>query len=231
MRSKLNEGSLNLNAHSSRLDRDDPSKASPPSGAMGEHTAEALLGLVVLIWGINFSVIKSAFDQVSPLGFNALRFPIACGVLFFLLRGRGGGVGLPLPALKRIALLGAVGHFGYQVFFVYGLSVTLAGNASVLLATTPIWTTVLSAWAGHESIEGRLWVSLLGTVAGVVLVTLGGSASVGAGSSEELLGAISLVLASIVWAVYTVGGRPLVQQYGALRVTAWALWFGTLRWC
>ncbi len=194
---------------------------------MGVRTAELWLAVLVLIWGVNFSVIKSAFDWISPMGFNALRFPVACVVLFLLLRRQGGTIVLPAPALRRIAALAMIGHFAYQVFFVYGLDVTLAGNAAVLLSTTPIWTTLLSARAGHEAITGKIWAAAVGTVAGVAMVTVGGADVVATGSGTYL-GGLLMVSASIVWAVYTVGGRPLVREYGALPVTAWALWFGTL---
>jgi len=195
---------------------------------MGSGTAELWLAVLVLIWGVNFSVIKSAFDWVSPMGFNALRFPVACVVLYLLLRRQGGAIALPSWALRRIATLALIGHFAYQAFFAVGLDLTLAGNASVLLATTPIWTTLLSAKAGHETIGGRLWLATIGTVTGVVMVTLGGASDLGLRGGGALWGELLMVLAAMVWAVYTVGGRPLVEKYGALPVTAWALWFGTI---
>lgn len=182
---------------------------------------------LVLIWGLNFSVIKSAFDYIGPLGFNALRFPVACLTLLVALRSQRRSIHLPRAALARIAALGIIGHLGYQVLFIYGLSVTLAGTASVLLATTPIWTSLLSAWAGHESVGARLWLAAGGTVVGIGLVAGGGS-GIPEGLGSSLTGDLALVLASVVWSIYTVGGRRLVEVHGALRVTAWALWFGTL---
>ncbi|HIE92945.1 MAG TPA: EamA family transporter [Acidobacteria bacterium] len=42
---------------------------------------DALLLLVVSIWGSNFTIVKAAIEQIPPLGFNALRLVIACVVL------------------------------------------------------------------------------------------------------------------------------------------------------
>ena len=57
-----------------------------------------------------------------------------------------------------MALIGILGHVVYQLCFIVGLDLTLAGNASLLLATTPVWTMVLSSWAGHERPEPRVQV-------------------------------------------------------------------------
>ena len=42
--------------------------------------------LVVLIWGINFSVTKAAFRSFPPLAFTAVRFVLASGLLLLLTR-------------------------------------------------------------------------------------------------------------------------------------------------
>ena len=37
---------------------------------------------MVLIWGVNFPVAKAALTELSPLAFNALRFPLAALVVY-----------------------------------------------------------------------------------------------------------------------------------------------------
>jgi drug/metabolite transporter (DMT)-like permease len=61
----------------------------------------------------------------------------------------------------------------------------------------------------------------------MVLVVLGGQG--GLGLDEGLLaGDLLLVLAAITWATYTVGTQDLTREYGALAVTSWTLWVGTI---
>ena len=36
-----------------------------------------------------------------------------------------------------------------------------------------------------------------------------------------------MLVASLLWATYTVAGLGPVSRYGALRLTTWALWIGT----
>ena len=103
---------------------------------------------------------------------------------------------------------------------------TLAGNASLLLSTTPVWTVILSAIAGHERPNRWAAVGVLGTLVGMTFVVLGRADELSLGS-ETLRGDLLMVLSSMIWSVYTVAGRRPVGRYGALRVTAWTLWAGT----
>ena len=42
------------------------------------------------------------------------------------------------------------------------------------------------------------------------------------------MGDLLLVLAAITWAAYTVGTQDFTLEYGALAVTSWTLWVGTI---
>jgi drug/metabolite transporter (DMT)-like permease len=186
------------------------------------------LGLLLLaaIWGINFSVVKVALTELEPLAFNALRFPLAAGVMWVLVR-RLPGPAAPEPEdLRRILTLGVLGNVLYQLCFIFGLDWTLAGNASLLLSTTPIWTVILSAGVGHERLRPWVAVGVAGTFIGMILVIMGGGDALDLGS-QTLKGDLIMVLASIIWSIYTVGSRRPVSRYGALRMTAWTLWAGT----
>jgi drug/metabolite transporter (DMT)-like permease len=46
-------------------------------------------------------------------------------------------------------------------------------------------------------------------------------------ANGTMAGGLLMIGASVAWAAYTVGARPLLVRYGALRVTAWTLWVGT----
>ena len=48
-----------------------------------------------------------------------------------------------------------------------------------------------------------------------------------AGPSASIGGDILILIASVLWAMYTEGGKNPVTHYGALRVTAWTLWVAT----
>jgi drug/metabolite transporter (DMT)-like permease len=188
--------------------------------------ADRGLILMAAIWGVNFSVLKVVLDDLEPLALNALRFPLASLALWTLVR-RLPGSSWPKPTdVGRVLFLGALGNFGYQLCFIFGLDWTLAGNASLLLATTPIWTVMLSSAVGHERPGTWALTGIFGAFAGMFLVIVGRGNGLDFGSTS-LRGDLLMVSAAILWSIYTVGGRRLVMHYGALRVTAWTLWAGT----
>ena len=185
------------------------------------------LGLLALaaIWGINFPVVKAVLGVLDPMALNALRFPMAAGVLALVVRR------LPGPALEKgdrvpLVALGILGNVVYHMAFILGVDATLAGNASLLLATSPVWTVLLSAALGHEEPSVLVLMGSGVTLGGMALVVLGSGRELGLGW-DTLRGDALMIGAAVLWSVYTVSAGRYVRRYGAIRVTAWTLWIGT----
>ena len=192
--------------------------------------ANAGLLAIVLIWGLNFPVMKVALDQVPPLALNALRFPLAAATLAVLLRLQGRRLVPRRRDWGKVALLGALGHVVFQICFVYSLDLTLTGNAALLLATSPVWVVLLGTAMGKERFNPwALWGSLI-TLAGMALLIFGdgggGESGDGASAGGNIYGDLLMVGAAVSWALYTVLGRRAVKRHGALEVTGWAMWAG-----
>lgn len=197
-------------------------EAAAPVPAMG--WTEAGLALMVVIWGLNFAVAKWALGAFHPLGFNALRYALASLFVYVVLRSRGS---LRMPHREDfwgIAVLGFVGNVLYQMGFILGLDRTRAGNASLMLALMPVFVLVLGAARGERQ-GGRAWGGAAVSMLGVVLVT-GSSARLEGG--ETLVGDLIVIAAAAMWAVYTVGAKPLIEKYGSVQTTAWTLWVGAV---
>jgi drug/metabolite transporter (DMT)-like permease len=184
------------------------------------------LVLLACIWGVNFSVVKVVLEELDPLALNALRFPLAAAALGLVVVHRRGALLPRREDVPRILLLGLIGNVVYQLCFIYGLDWTQAGNASLLLSTTPVWTVLLSAAAGQERATPAVVFGVVGTLAGMVLVVLGRGEPVSLGS-QTLRGDLLMVGGSMLWSLYTVAGRGPIRRYGALRTTTWTLWAGT----
>ncbi|HEX7091979.1 MAG TPA: EamA family transporter [Longimicrobiales bacterium] len=212
------------------MSRQDAATAAGEARATGPAAparTDLVLLLMVLIWAVNFSVVKAALAELPPLAFNALRFPLASLVVLAALRRRGP---VPLPRRDhrlRITMLALVANVVYQLLFIFGMDRTRAGNASVLLAGTPVLTALFSAWAGHERLSARAWVGVSGAVIGMALIVASGGGELGFGA-ETLAGDLMMIGASLAWALYTVGARDMIAEYGPIPVTAWTLWIGSL---
>ena len=63
------------------------SRARAPRLARSSTSELDLLALVI-IWGVNFSVVKVVLQGVEPLAFNALRFPFAALTVWILMRAQ-----------------------------------------------------------------------------------------------------------------------------------------------
>ena len=180
--------------------------------------------LLVLIWGSNFSIVKTAIQEIPAFGFNALRIVTACVVLMSVSRLAGEAV----PARRDwpgFVALGVVGHCGYQLAFVSGLARTTVANSSLILGCMPMAVLVLNALSRRrEAVGRRQWLGIALAVAGVYLV-----AGRGAGATQATLAGDALTLAALwCWAWYTTGSRALLERYSPLQLSAYATLVGTV---
>ncbi len=191
----------------------------------------------VLFWGFNMTVVKVGLREVAPLAYNLVRFLCASIVLLALARHREGSIAIDRADLRRIVLLGLVGHTLYQICFIEGLARTSASSASLLFASTPLVVAILSRLAGHERVPLMAAIGALLGFTGVWLIVSGGaggsaaspSSVAGAASpSSAVLGNALIFAAVICWSTYTVLARHLLERYSPLRVTAVTLAIGTL---
>lgn len=189
----------------------------------GERGAYLFLTGVVLIWGINVSVMKAAVAELPPLAFNALRFPLGATLLALLvwrLEPR------PWPERgewRELFVLGLVAHPIYQVCFANGLALTAASHTAVLVSTTPVFVALADHYLGHEHLPRQAWAGILLSVAGVGLLV---AARGGSGEPASLAGDGLVLLGSILWTVYVIRSRTMLRRRSPLWVTGWALFVG-----
>lgn len=186
---------------------------------------DAVMVVVSLIWGANFSAIKYALGSIPPLVFSALRFVLASLVFLILLRVVEGPSRVQGRRLWGVVLLGLIGNTGYQAAFMIGLAGTTATKSALILAAMPVMVAVLATLSGVERLAPRLWLGLFLAIAGVVVViaTRGGRVVAGGTLTGDLL----MLFACLCWAVYTVGLRKVGQGMSSLRLTALTTVAGT----
>ena len=172
--------------------------------------------LVVLIWGVNFSVTKGAFARFPPLAFTGVRFALASLLLVPLVRRLEGQDPLPRHLLTRLVVLGVVGNTLYQLGFILGLDRTTASNSALILAAMPSVVALLAVALRFEPLRPRVLAGVLVATVGVVLVV----AARGAGFSGSTMTGDLLTLGAVIcWAGYTLGLRVLPPDVSPLRIT------------
>ena len=106
---------------------------------LSRRTAFALFAIVVVAWGLNWTVGKLILASVPPLWMTAIRSGVALVVLAGVMLATG-NLRPPrrgdMPVVLSITLLHMV---GFAAFMAIGLSAVPAGRSIVLGYTTPLW--------------------------------------------------------------------------------------------
>lgn len=179
------------------------------------------------VWGINFSVVKIALTDLSPLSFNAIRFSIASIVLLALLWIRERNLGIQREDISRFVLLALIGNTAYQLLFINGIYRTTAGNSSLLYATMPIFVATLSSILAVEKIEQKIWGSVILSFIGIILI-IGGAGKTLTITDQSWVGDLLILAGTICWATYTVLSKPLLKRYTPVKLATLTVAIGTL---
>ena len=190
----------------------------------------ALLVLMALIWGVNFSVVKIGTQGVPPLAFNGARVALAAVVLMVVaLMARA-----PWPSRREtFALLGLglLGNGLYQVFFIEGIARTRAGSAALVLAASPAFIAIIGRLFGVERVSARGWGGIGLQIAGMACVVVGGAAAAAdatAAGGSPMLGNLLMLGGTLCWALFTVMLKRYTHEVHPLQLSAITMAGGAL---
>ena len=171
--------------------------------------------VVILVWGLNFVVMKWGLATLSPLLLSALRFAGASlPFVFFVRRPASLSWGL----LAAYGLVQGVGQFG---LLFTGLKVGMpAGMASVVLQAQAFITVLMAAAWLHERPQRWQWWGLAIAALGLTAI---GSAH-GASVHQMTLAGFALTLGSAaMWSLSTLITRH-AARYGAYDALPFIVW-------
>lgn len=170
---------------------------------------------VVVIWGLNFVVMKVGLKGLSPMLLGALRFAMAS--LPFLLFVRMPQ--LPWRFVLAYGLAQGLGQFG---FLFWGLQLGMtAGMASVVMQMQAFFTLLLVAPLLGERARVWQWLGLVVALGG--LVTIGMAHGEGPGQMT-LIGFVLTACAAFMWAVSNVVVRYATRHgsYEPFNLIVWS---------
>ncbi len=190
-------------------------------------TIDLYMLLITLVWAINFSFVKIALVEFSPLAFNGIRMAFASLLLVFVLFITKQGFGVPKKDIGKLVVLGIVGNTVYQLLFIHGINLTTASNTSIIMAMTPASVALLSSLFKHEKIHWAAWFGIGLSFVGFYLVIARQPGTI-VFSLENLKGDVMIFGGNIVWAVYTVFSKPLLGRITPLKWSSLTLVVGTI---
>jgi drug/metabolite transporter (DMT)-like permease len=186
---------------------------------MSNKSASLAAAGTVLLWASAFPAITVAVRGLGPSGLAVARLAVASAVL--ALAAPVMGVRRPRPRdLPLIALCGLAGMTGYQLLLNAGERVVPAGTASLLVATAPVYASLLAAIFLGEHLTRRWWAGSAVALGGTALIAV--SHGLGFGAS-----ALLVLAAAVLQGIFHTAQKPLLARYTGFEVTAYAMWAGT----
>jgi len=170
---------------------------------------------VVLIWGVNFAVMKFALQNITPMLLGALRYALASLPLLYFVRMPR----VPMRFVLAYGLVQGVGQFGF-LFVAISLGMA-AGVASLVLQTQAMLTLVLAAVFLGERTRGVQWLGVLLATGGLGLI----AASHGEGPGEmTLIGFALTITAALMWAISNLLVRHISAKAPGYDAFAFIVW-------
>lgn len=181
------------------------------------------LGVLTVVWSLNWSVMKVATRYSGPFTFSAQRYVIGTVVLFALLAIKRENL-KPTPWLATLAI-GLAQTCAFQALAQWALVSGGAGKTALLAYTMPFWVVPLAWWWIGERPGWQRWACIALAAAGFVCVVepwqpLGAPGSI-----------VLALAAGLSWAIATVLSKRVFQRHpdiSPLRLTAWQMLVGTV---
>ncbi|MEO8657174.1 MAG: DMT family transporter [Bryobacteraceae bacterium] len=187
--------------------------------------AEVALGVVALLWGTTFVIMKDALREVSVLLFLALRFTLATVALAVYFRGRTSGVSNPRSEWRGGVLSGLFLAAGYALQ-TFGLTLTTPSKSAFITGLYILLVPLLAALVYRRKPHISEWIAVVVGVSGVALLTLPDlKFHVGAGDLMTVGCAVAFAAQILVVEKYSRQGsfeRLALIQIGTVAVCALA---------
>jgi drug/metabolite transporter (DMT)-like permease len=164
-----------------------------------------LLIILGLLWGGSFFFARFAIGHVPPLTLAFLRFILAAIALHLFIAGRYSIYKELLARWRSFALLGLINNVIPHSFIFIGQTEIGAGLASIINATTPIWTVLVAhALTSDEKLTPAKAFGTLTGLAGTVLLFL---PHIGEKAGAPLWALLLPLLAAVSYGFAAIFGR------------------------
>lgn len=182
---------------------------------------------VVVLWGSSFAASKVGMQELSPLNLAGMRLSIASVLFGTILLLQQPRIKVDIRDVPALAVAGFMVITSYFYIQYTGLLYTTSINASLLLATSPIWTTLYCVASRQEKVTSKAMLGILTAFLGISLVISKGKWDT-LFVSGNIVGDLLLLSNSMVWAGFTLYGKKIMLKYSPFTAIAYIYIFGTL---
>jgi drug/metabolite transporter (DMT)-like permease len=187
---------------------------------LNQRLALFSLAAAGVLWGTSFLFGKWALEEMGPAHVTLLRFALASAVLLSYTLFRG-----VWPRRCDLPLFLLVGFLTVPATFLvqfWGLSLTGATVAALIIGCGPPMIAVFSRLLFGERLGGRGWAAVMASTVGVAVTVARPS------PHNDWLGDALVLLSMLAVVGWVLLGKRLNGEYPTVPATAWILSFGTL---
>ncbi|GMO17355.1 DMT family transporter [Bradyrhizobium sp. TM233] len=142
----------------------------PPTDNRIDARDWSLLAVLSVLWGGSFFFNGAALRELPPLTLVFLRVALGAAILLPLLRRQGIGFPKRMIGWKPFVTIGLFNNVIPFSLIVAGQTFIPSGLASILNATTPLFTVLVMAAAGEEALAMRRVAGVGLGLAGVIIL-------------------------------------------------------------
>lgn len=180
--------------------------------------------ITVIFWATSFLSTKVLMERggFTPVEMYVYRFAMAYILLLCLTFKK-----MFCESWKDELTLFVSGICAGSLYFVtenYALTLTTAGNVSLLVSTSPLFTTLLLCAILRQKAKTGVLIGAAVAMAGVACVIL----SNGTGLEFRPQGDLLALAASLCWAIYSVAVRRVIPLYSSLFITRKLFFYGVI---
>lgn len=161
---------------------------------------------VYIVWGSTYLAIRFAIETMPPFLMASARFLIAGTILYVWRRLSGDAPATPIQ-WRSAAIVGGFLLVGGNGGVVWAEQHVPSGIVALLVGGTPLWLVLLDSFFFQRKSPG--WVTLAGVVFGFAGIALlvGPSKLTGLAGEVDLVGALVVTLAALLWAAGSLYNR------------------------
>jgi drug/metabolite transporter (DMT)-like permease len=132
-------------------------------------------------------------------------------------------LGAGKPVWLRLIAMGGAGYALPLVLGNYGVALSNASRASLLIGTEPLCVALFAALLLRERLSGLRLLALCAGLAGATTVVSNGLPFRGAPDTSYRAGDLLLIAHGAAWSIYTIAGKSLLGRFPPLATTAASL--------
>lgn len=195
---------------------------------MPQNQTYILLSLATIFWGIQPLCIKILIASWTPASLTCLRYLFISMILFLIMYLRHEKKFIPpKKCIIPLLLMGLTGIAINNVSQFTGLKYSTITNCTLIAATGPAVTALLSAIFIRERLKLLQWLGIVISFVGVIFLITKGSWEF-LTNFKFNLGDILFFTCQIVWAAYSIIGLRVMKHLSAIAVTAWSGLLGSI---